>query len=429
MSNPPAINPVALIEELRGELAPMLAENGQSYDRLKTVFMIAVQQNPDILKCTPESLRRELSKCAADGLVPDSKEAVLLPYFDNKEKVFLANYQPMVHGVIKRLRELGGVFQIVCNLVYANDIYEENEADPDSLVHRSPGLNEPRGEVVGGYVIFRDEQKRIMHFEKMSREAFDNVRKASKSPNSPAWVKWFEEMCRKVVLRRGSKYLSTNNDKIRALIERQDAMFDLNAKPREERVDPFSGEIIEHQRSGGAIAHQRTETMSMDTGRNQERETVQQNHQEGGQDRREQTSRAQGRQDPGSSNDGQQEGDKQHTKQKAELPQSPPELPDVSIKPDDRTKAIEIAEKALGMALHVDVEPAGRRQNLKNSIAMWKDYLPEYLHPLLKACVDMSDWAIRRDADGNAWAAEHAMFVHKTKTLLDVEKLNVGKYP
>lgn len=415
MNSPLAPSATAIIDELKGELGPILAENGQSFDRLRTVFMIAVQQNPDILKCTPESLRREISKCAADGLVPDSKEAVLLPYYDRDAKAHLANYQPMVHGVIKRLREMGGVFQIVCNLVYANDVYEENEADPDSLVHRSPGFGQDRGAIVGGYVIFRDQHRRVMHFEKMSRADFDKVRQASKSPNSPAWKVWEPEMFRKAVLRRGSKYLSINNDRIRTLIERTDTMFDLNAPPAIERVDPFSGRVIDHDGGRAALAH--NPGAAMDTGA---REAERVENRTGDQARRQEVHDGAG--------DG-REQTQETARKKADLPEKPPELPDVSVKTEDVEKAAEVLSKVLRVANEHDLDPGDRRKTLKDLVPAWKQALPDYLHPVLKACIDTTDWAIRSAADGKGWMGDHAAFVFKVKSMLGVEKLNVGKYP
>lgn len=391
----------SLLDTFRGDLAPLLAENGQSFDRLKSVFMIAVQQNPDILKCTPESLRREVSKCAADGLVPDSKEAVLLPYWDKDAKAHLANYQPMVYGIIKRMKELGSVFNIVCEIVCANDTFAFNAADPDSLSHSWDVFSsEPRGATRAAYVIFRDDQKRVMHREIMTRAELDDVRKASKAPNSPAWSKFEGEMFQKVVLRRGSKYISVNNDKIRALIERQDDMFDFREARTTDRVNPFTGEVID----GEVVS------------------PSQQRHD------RDQDDRQQSCTLP----DDQKPADRSESKTaetKADKPAGPPTAPDIDFKAEDKTKAIECAEKILGIALQADLDPPGRRGVLKAMAPEWKDALPEYLHPYLKACIDMTDWAIRQAAADKAWQSEHAMFVHKLKTQLDVEKLNVGKYP
>lgn len=406
MNNLITVDAAREIDALRADIEPLLAGNGQSYDRLRGTFLIAVQQEPKILECTPESLRREISKCAADGVVPDSKEAVLLPYWDNKEKAYIAQYQPMVYGIIKRMKELGDVFSIVCNLVYANDEFVLDEANPDSLSHKSDRFATDRGPIVGGYVIFRDDKKRLMHLETMTAEDFENVQKASKAPNSPAWRNWKPEMCRKALLRRGSKYISINNDKIRALLERQDEMFDFSQPRQSERVDPFSGQTIDHD----------TQTQT---------QTQTQDDQQRGAARDERLTQRQA----DTSSQVQSNGQVKTETKSDEKPVGPPTVPDLEIKKEDHATVVEAVEKLLAIALDTTVDAPARRGVLKAAAPTWKDATPEYVHVLVKACVEMSDWAIKRDVEKLAWQAEHAMFVHKLKQLLEVEKLNVGKYP
>lgn len=387
-------DPARLLDGIKSDIEPLLMENGKSFDRLKSVFLIAVQQEPKILQCTPESLIREISKCAADGLVPDGKEAVLLPYYDNKERAHLANYQPMVHGIIKRLRELGEVFSITCKLVHENDEFILNEADPDSLEHKSDPFSTERGEVVGGYAVFRDDQKRVMHLETMSLEDFDKVRKASKAPDSPAWRNWRNEMYRKAVLRRGSKYISVNNDKIRTLLERQDDMFDFQNQRITERVNPFvdSGQqVIEGSAATSTVADRKLVEDSVATSDKPE--------------------------------------PKGQPQAKAEQTVAIPDCPDINIHLDDLQTLTEAVEAILSTALVQGGTPLERRKGLKSVAARWSESVPEYARTLVKACIDVSDWALKQDAAGKPWTADHAMFAHKVKSAMGVEKLNIGKYP
>lgn len=403
MNNLITVDAAKVIDTFRGELAPILAENGQSFDRLKSTFLIAVQQEPKILNCTPESLRREISKCAADGLVPDAKEAVLLPYYDRDAQAHIANYQPMVYGIIKRMKELGSVFNIVCEIVCQNDTFTFNAADPDSLSHSWDVLSEtPRGATRAAYVIFRDDQKRVMHREIMTLAELEAVRKASKAPNSPAWKNFEGEMNQKAVLRRGSKYISINNDKIRALLERSDSMFDFSQPRQSDRVDPFSGNTIEHETSAQT-----------------------QDDQQRGAPRDERPAHRKADAPSQTQTNGEA---KSETKTDEKLV-SPPSVPDIEIKKEDHATVVEAVEKLLAIALDTTVDAPARRGVLKAAAPTWKDATPEYVHGLVKACVEMSDWAIKRDDEKLAWQAEHAMFVHKVKQLLEVEKLNIGKYP
>ena len=421
MSNQITVSSAALIDDLRVDLAPMLAESGQSFDRLRTVFMTAVQQNPDILECSEISIKREIRKCAADGLVPDNKEAAMIPYKGELQ------YQPMVLGIIKRVKELGGVFSIVCKLVHEKDEFVLDEADPDSLSHKADPFSKDRGEVVGGYAIFRDDQKRVMHLETMSVEDFEKVRKASKAPNSPAWRDWRNEMYRKAVLRRGAKYISINNDKIRALLERQDDLFDFREPRTVERANPFTGEIIEGN-AAPSLEHQQQMPMTQqrEESREERRQEPRQQRNEGrdgGRDRRQAERPSQ------AGSGGKKEDQKTEENQTTDKPATLPEVPDIMIDKKDQAIAREAAEKLLAIALNMEIDAPARRGVLKDAAPNWKKETPEYLHPLLKACIDATDWAIKKDIAGEPWSGDHAVFVHKVKTLLEVEKLNIGKYP
>ncbi|RBO90453.1 RecT family recombinase [Pseudochrobactrum asaccharolyticum] len=409
MSNQITVDSAAtLLDNIRAVVEPLVIDNGQTFDRLKSVFLIAVQQNPDILKCSEESLRREISKCAADGLVPDSKEAVILPY-KNSSGVFLANYQPMVMGIIKRMKELGGVFSIACSVVHKNDEFIYDEADPDALSHKPDRFAsiEERGAIIGGYAVFRDNLRRVMHTEVMTMADFEAVRKASKAPNSPAWTIWPTEMYRKSVLRRGAKYISINNDKIRALIERQDEMFDYSQPRVAERVNPFTGQVLEHE-PARSISHQQSEALTFTASQAKEMQPI-----ENGQPVQEQSSK------------------KAHAQKQKQEPVKTnvlPKVPDISIASEDKEKLVEAVEKVLAIATDKTISAEERRGVLKEAAKNWQPHIPEYAKPLIKACIDMVDWSIHKEIAGEPWTADHAVFVHDAKELLGVDKLKVGKY-
>lgn len=202
-------------------------------DRFRSALIIAVQNEPKILKCQPESVRNSLMKCASDGLVPDGRQAALVPFYDNDEKCFKAQYLPMVQGIISRLHELGETFSVTANVVYANDVFIIDETDPSRTEHTRPRaegvkncLVDPnRGAIVGAYVIFRDSQGRFIHREIMDKPEIDKTRNVSKAKNSPAWNQWFGEMARKTVIRRGGKYVPMS-ETARKLIEREDEYVD-----------------------------------------------------------------------------------------------------------------------------------------------------------------------------------------------------------
>ena len=232
-----------IIAPIRGEMIDISGED--AVKRLARSFSIAVMETPKLLECDPQSIQKELLKCCADGLVPDGKEAVILPYFDKDKRVLKANYQPMVYGVIKRMKELGSVTSITVEVVHGNDNFHVNLADVEDTTHELDIFSSDRGEIVAAYCIARDKDRRVIHREIMPRSELDKIRQASKSPNSPAWKTWESEMFKKGVLRRLSKYIALDNDNLRQMIERIDELYDFRQRQQSERLDPFAPKQIE----------------------------------------------------------------------------------------------------------------------------------------------------------------------------------------
>lgn len=224
----------------------------RAVSRIKNTLMIALRRDAKLAGCTEDSLQTAVMKCAADGLVPDGKEAVILVYNtkvktpDGKERWDpIANYQPMVHGIIKRMKELGAVHSIVVDVVREKDKFHANMADLEATVHEYDIFSGDRGEVVGAYCIIRNARSEVVHREIMSRSDLDQVRSASKQPDSDAWKKWQSEMFKKAVLRRASKWVPLDNSRLHEMIERMDAMFEFQEGREVYRENPFQ--------SGGAL--------------------------------------------------------------------------------------------------------------------------------------------------------------------------------
>lgn len=242
-------------------------------DRFKATFITAVAHNPDILTCDVQSIKTALMKAASDNLMPDNREAALVP-FNTKVKNAqgkeewkkLAQYMPMVQGIRKRALELGGA-RITAECVYENDHFDAVLGDDPHIEHKPAKLGQPRGEIIGSYAIFKDEQGNILHREIMAKEDVESTRKVSRSKDGPAWREFFGEMAKKAVVRRGSKSVPSLPEKLRTVIERDDEYADftqISEKPRTiehnpllesnppvpvERVDTSTGEIIQTRSS------------------------------------------------------------------------------------------------------------------------------------------------------------------------------------
>jgi len=235
-----------IIAPARGKILQTLDGDNRFLSRLELSFNLAVQKEPKLAECTPESIRRELMKCAFDRLLLDGKEAVMLPYWNGKEKALEANYQPMIYGIQKRMQELGGITKLPVYLVYSNDEFSVEKTDGEErVIHKFSPFDAERGEVVGIYCeVYKDGELSFREF--MPKSELDKVKaqsaKQMNDKTSPAWAIWEEEMFKKAVVRRASKRVILDTG-LTELIERFDSMFDYDDRPAaKKRGNPFVSE-------------------------------------------------------------------------------------------------------------------------------------------------------------------------------------------
>lgn len=278
--NAPAIRDDAklIVDDIADDLRIALPSN-IPLDRFKATFITAVAHNPDILLCDRQSIKTALMKSAADNLLPDNREAALVPFntkvtdpVTKKESwKKLAQYMPMVQGIRKRALELGGA-RITAECVYENDHFDAVLGDDPHIEHKPAKLGQPRGEIIGVYAIFKDGDGNVLHREIMSKEDVESTRKVSKSANGPAWNAFFSEMARKAAVRRGAKSVPALPDNLRTVIERDDEYVDFaqaaeksrtiehnpllenKASVAMDRLDAATGEIIETKSSSSSAS-------------------------------------------------------------------------------------------------------------------------------------------------------------------------------
>lgn len=182
-------------------------------ERFQRVVMTVVQQQPDLLNADRRSLLAACTKCAADGLIPDGREAALV-IFNQKVKregretwVQSVQYMPMLVGVLKRARNSGEIAGIIVNVVHEADEFIQRPDDFERPIeHRPPKLGKPRGKPVGAYALVKLKDGTVQH-EVMDISQIEQVRAVSRSAQAGPWVTFWDQMARKTVFRRLSKYL------------------------------------------------------------------------------------------------------------------------------------------------------------------------------------------------------------------------------
>lgn len=214
-------------DEMRSRFATALPSPDPKFaDRFTRVVITAVQQNISLLdeKIDRQSLYNACVNAAKDGLLPDSREGALVPF---KGKV---QWMPMVAGIIKRLGESG--IGINAQVVFTNDVFEQELGDDARIVHRAPPLGQDRGEPRGVYAIARDiKTGRVLDREVMDMDQIAQVRDVSRSKDDGPWVNWPGEMARKTVIRRLAKRLPITDSSVFDTIKRDDEFYELNPVP------------------------------------------------------------------------------------------------------------------------------------------------------------------------------------------------------
>ncbi len=211
-------------------------------EKFQSAAMTAIQVNPELEKADQQSLWNSLTKCAADGLIPDNREATIQIYNTKvgNNWVKKAQYMPMVYGVIKRMRNSGEISTVEAHIVYEKDNFTFQLGDEPKLEH-TPVLIGEQGEPVLAYCIvnFKDGSR---YREVMTVQEINKARAQSKSykyndgninPNSP-WTKFWGEMAKKTVIHRAAKRLPASADLEKFL--RDDMKIMLNPQDDEKTV-------------------------------------------------------------------------------------------------------------------------------------------------------------------------------------------------
>lgn len=223
-----------------------------TFARFQAAVMTAVISNPELLRADRVSLMLAAIKCASDGLVPDNREAAFVIFNaklgeDAQGKAIWGSrvqYMPMMHGLVKKILRAGFVVSVTAEIVYEIDrrlgTFKDYRGDRNEIVHEPYYGAEERGPIIAAYCIavMRDgtKAKMVMPYvdiekvRKVSKSGSMNDYDVKKSPGSKVgdpkgiWKDWPEEMAKKTVFRRLSKWLPQSAEEIDRLFENDDTI-------------------------------------------------------------------------------------------------------------------------------------------------------------------------------------------------------------
>lgn len=213
---------ITIQDELKKNVSLMMPEFQKSLpahiksDKFVRAVQNAIVNNPSLASCERNSFFAACMKSAELGLMPNGKEAAIVPY-KNKQGQHIATYIPMYEGLLKLVRNSGEIKAIVTELVYENDKFDYwiDETGPH-LQHRPSYKKRGNFELVYCIVTTKDG---AAYIEIMTPEELEKVEKQSRAQNGP-WKDWRDEMIKKSVFRRLFKRLPKSSDLDQDLLER-----------------------------------------------------------------------------------------------------------------------------------------------------------------------------------------------------------------
>lgn len=225
---------VTPVEEVKSSLMNMKGSLTSSLpkhvnpERFMAVAQMAIMNNPDLAnpqKVDRQSLYVAFTQCAQDGLIPDGREAALVPFAGK------AKYMPMVAGICKKARNSGEVSVIDSQVVYEHDFYE-SWTDEKGAHFKHVKTRQDRGKVwlTYAYAIGKDGG---VFFEEIDEAQMAEIEKKSRGNDSPWKGPFKDEMRRKSAIRRLAKYRLPNSSDLDPLLRQDDEFYD---QPEEEKT-------------------------------------------------------------------------------------------------------------------------------------------------------------------------------------------------
>ena len=200
-----------LIAAKKPELAKMLPSH-ISVETMERAANNALMRNPDIAACDPVSVYDSVMRCAQDGLIPDGKEAAIVVY--NSKQGKKAQYQPMIDGVLKRLRQSGLVEMISAKAVFEGDEFDYWFDEDGEHVRYRPDFTadgQRQFKLVFAYAKLKGGE---MVVEVMNKAEVERVKSASKTGSSSygPWAQWYDRMAVKSALHRLARRLPSSSE-------------------------------------------------------------------------------------------------------------------------------------------------------------------------------------------------------------------------
>jgi recombination protein RecT len=174
-------------------------------DRFVRVALTALTRTPKLSECDQASFFQCLLTLSQLGLEPDGRNAHLIPFENRKRGVVECQLIIDYKGLVDLAMRSGKLASIHADKVCANDVFEYDRGE---ITKHQIDFRKPRGEAYAYYAIARfTDPTSVPKCEVMAKEDVDKIRQRSRAKEYGPWVTDYDEMAKKTVFRRLSKWL------------------------------------------------------------------------------------------------------------------------------------------------------------------------------------------------------------------------------
>lgn len=219
MENEIALRDQMEAPEFTGQLALALPKH-LTKERFCRIVATAMNKNPKLHECEPSSFFTSILQLAQLGIEPDGRRAHLIPFNNTYQNRVECQYIIDYKGYVELAMNTGNVSSIHADVVCENDVFNYSLG---SVTEHRIDFRKPRGKAYAAYCIitFKDGSKKceaMGHDELMAiRDRSQGYRSAVKLKKSHPWMTDENEMAKKTVFRRASKWIKLSPEVYDAL--------------------------------------------------------------------------------------------------------------------------------------------------------------------------------------------------------------------
>lgn len=196
----------AFLNKMKPQLSQALPKSGgMDVDRLNRITLTTIKTNPKLLECNIESLLGAVLQSAQLGLEPNLLgSCYFIPY---KGQV---SFQIGYKGLIDLVTRKGEVLTIVAKEVRKGDLFHYEYGKNEDLKH-VPAPHDQRGEITHFYAYAHLKNGAftfdVMHVSEIEQVRNEHSQAYKYDSKGSIWVKHYEAMSKKTIIKRLIKYL------------------------------------------------------------------------------------------------------------------------------------------------------------------------------------------------------------------------------